>query len=382
MTDHVDPTGEDELFDDDGTVLPDVRKHLKRDPDTGLVIGYYLSILKRRDFELICYLVELFEKHRRTDPWSCISWSFGQDSICIVYDRIIKLIKIETFGRNSIFLWFVEMPRGGFTGRRASAPISPSSGREHGSASLFDVELQDAGPQIPLDLFDVEEENDVDEENNVEGEERERNDTVRDCPSPTHDQDGCVYIHLWNVLLYPPKDVANVLHDCFQNIVLPDAFLQSKLTEKGVESYWLEFKFESLSLETYGDACLIKLIDDTSVNPDYDAVWEAKQGKQIFEAGQATSIYSPNASSLSAGGSFGVSTEEVQRQVQAMREQVTIEVREELEKQNEASRAELVKQSGASLAELERQNAASLAELVRQNAELRMDFEKKDVRDC
>ena len=40
-SDHVDLTGEDELFDDDdGTMLPDVRKHLERDPDTGLVIGY------------------------------------------------------------------------------------------------------------------------------------------------------------------------------------------------------------------------------------------------------------------------------------------------------------------------------------------------------
>ena len=40
---------------------------------------------------------------------------------------------------------------------------------------LFDVELQEAGPQ------------DVDEENDVEGEEGERDDTVRDRPSPAED---------------------------------------------------------------------------------------------------------------------------------------------------------------------------------------------------
>ena len=53
-------------------------------------------------------------------------------------------------------------------------------------------------------------------------------------------------------------------------------------------------------------------------------------------------------------------------EVQAMQEQVTIKVCEDLEKQNEASPIEL-----------ERQNAASRAELVRQNAELSAYFEKK-----
>ncbi|KAG6400013.1 hypothetical protein SASPL_141501 [Salvia splendens] len=90
------------------------------------------------------------------------------------------------------------MPRGGFTGRRASAPIGPlarvgNTAQLPEMLGLFDVELQDAGPQTPLNLFDVEEEIDVDEEDNVEGEEGERNNTMRDSPSPTHDQDGRVY---------------------------------------------------------------------------------------------------------------------------------------------------------------------------------------------
>ena len=88
------------------------------------------------------------------------------------------------------------MPRGGFTGRKASAPIGPparvgNTTQLHETLGLFDVELQDAGPQTPLNLFD-----DDEEENNVEGEEGERNNTMRDHASPTHDQEGRVYIQL------------------------------------------------------------------------------------------------------------------------------------------------------------------------------------------
>ena len=88
------------------------------------------------------------------------------------------------------------MPRGGFTGHRASAPIGPparvgNTARLPETLGLFDVELQDAGPQTPLNLFDDDEEG-----NDVEGEEGERYNTMRDRASPTHDQEGRVYIQL------------------------------------------------------------------------------------------------------------------------------------------------------------------------------------------
>ncbi|XP_047948908.1 uncharacterized protein LOC125194713 [Salvia hispanica] len=106
--------------------------------------------------------------------------------------------------------------------------------------------------------------------------------------------------------------------------------------------------------------------------PDLDVIYfklfgKLNKRKQISGAGQATRIYFPNAGSSSTGGSVGVSAEEVQRQVQAMREQVTIEVREDFEKKYVAKDAER-----------ERENAAKHAELVRQNEEMRSDFERKN----
>ena len=119
--------------------------------------------------------------------------------------------------------------------------------------------------------------------------------------------------------------------------------------------------------------------------PDLDVIYfelfgKLNKRKQISGAGQATRIYFPNAGSSSTGGSVGVSAEEVQRQVQAMREQVTIEVREDMEKKYEASVEDLEKKHEALVADIERKNAAKHAELVRQNEEMRSDFERKNER--
>ena len=116
------------------------------------------------------------------------------------------------------------------------------------------------------------------------------------------------------------------------------------------------------------------------LDPDLDRIFLDLFGKnmeiqQIPGAEQTTSIYFPNASGSSNGGS-GVSKEELQ----AMREQITIEVREEMEQQNEASRAELERQNAALIAKLERQNAGSHAELAGQKVELRAELAKENER--
>ena len=75
------------------------------------------------------------------------------------------------------------------------------------------------------------------------------------------------------------------------------------------------------------------------VDPDFDRIFldlfvkkrESKPG-----AGQATGIYFPDASSSSTGGS-GVSTEELQ----AMREQITIEMRAEQEQRYRSWRCKM-----------------------------------------
>ena len=112
------------------------------------------------------------------------------------------------------------------------------------------------------------------------------------------------------------------------------------------------------------------------VDPDFDRIYldlfvKNMKRKQIPGAGQATSIYFADASSSSTGGS-GVSTEELQ----AMREQITIEMRAEQEQRY----AELEMQNAALKAELDSQSAERDAALARQKMELRAEFEKENER--